>query len=81
MSEEREVEDEGIFEVVGVVGIFAGGAGGETRGAMVAGREEGAPVVVVDAGRGAKGAAPLLMYRCWRPCNSFSTSIAKWNKR
>ena len=65
MSEEREVEDEGVFAAAGAVVVFAGGEGDETRGApgkgvAAAGRDEGAPVVA-DDGRGVKGAAPLLM--------------------
>ena len=88
MSEEREL----IFEAPGAVvdlelsGTRDGVEGAAGRVALVGGtagtREGGAPLLDVDDDRGVKVAAALLPERGWsRPCNSFSASIAKWNKR
>ena len=54
MSEEREVEDEGVFKAAGVVVVFVGAP---VERIAAAGWDEGA----TDDGRGVKGAAPLLM--------------------
>ena len=57
MSEEREVEDEGISKAAAVVVVFVGAP---VEGILAVGRDEGAAVVADDS-RGVKGAAPLLM--------------------
>ena len=84
------IKEEVVFgamaDVVVVVGVLAGVEGEERVVVVLVGaarmaREEDGTVLDVDAGCGVKAAAPLSAYLSFHLCNSFSASIAKWNKR